>query len=74
MSGAPLLSGEVGRPSGGATGWGGEVVTGKLGLDPAGDLRRDLVENEMAGVEVERDQSLKLVPALASELPQLVAR
>ena len=28
----------------------------------------------MAGVEVERDQSLKLVPALASELPKLVAR
>ena len=28
----------------------------------------------MAGVEVERDQSLKLVPALASELPELVAR
>jgi hypothetical protein len=57
--------GEVGRPSGGATGWGGEVVTGKLGLDLAGDLHRVFVEDEMAGVEVERNQSLKLVPALA---------
>jgi hypothetical protein len=53
---------------------GGEVVTGKLGLDLAGGLRRVFVEDEMAGVEVERDQSLKLVPALASELPKLVAR
>ena len=74
MSRAPLLLGEVGRPSGGATGWGGEVVTGKLGLDLAGDLHRVFVEDEMAGVEVERNQSLKLVPALASELPKLVAR
>jgi len=44
---------------------GGEVVTGKLGLDLAGDLHRVFVEDEMAGVEVERNQSLKLVPALA---------
>ena len=51
---------------------GGEVVAGKLGLDLAGDLHRVFVEDEMAGVE--RDQSLKLVPALASELPKLVAR
>jgi hypothetical protein len=42
--------GEAGRPSGGATGW-GEVVTGKLGLDLAGDLRRVFVEDEMVGVE-----------------------
>jgi hypothetical protein len=32
---------------------GGEVVTGKLGLDLAGDLRRVFVEDEMAGVEDE---------------------
>jgi hypothetical protein len=75
VSGAPLLLGEVGRPSGGATGWGRRgCVTGKLGLDLAGDLRRVFVEDQMAGVDVERDQSLKLVPALASELPKLVAR
>ena len=52
---------------------GGEVVTGKLGLDLAGDLRRVFVGRN-GGLEVEGDQSLKLVPALASELPKLVAR